>query len=139
MSHTHPYRHGSQPLLRTTQKVYTKSMTLHIKRAYDPPAQGDGYRVLVDRLWPRGISKDALALDEWCRDIAPSDQLRRWFGHDPARFADFAQKYRAELAANPATATVQSIVQHHATVTLLYGAKDTEHNQAVVLRDYLAH
>lgn len=112
-------------------------MTVQIKRIYDGPAANDGFRILVDRIWPRGVSKDKAALDEWLKDIAPSTELRSWFGHDPAKFAEFRQRYEKELAANSTVATLQNILHTHPIVTLLYSAQDTEHNQAVVLRDYL--
>ncbi|MHA6695341.1 DUF488 domain-containing protein [Homoserinimonas sp. A520] len=113
-------------------------MTVVIKRVYDDPGQRDGYRVLVDRIWPRGLSKDSAHLDEWVKDVAPTDELRSWFGHDPDRFDDFAKRYREELAANPVLESLREIIRSHRKVTLLYGARDTEHNQAVVLRDHLA-
>ena len=110
---------------------------VRIKRAYEPASRGDGYRVLVDRLWPRGIAKDALRLDLWAKDVAPSTALRRWFGHDPARFREFARRYHAELRAEPARAALAELAARAArgTVTLVYGARDEEHNGAVVLRD----
>ena len=110
---------------------------IRVKRIYDPPDGKDGARVLVDRLWPRGVSKDRAKLTLWLKDIAPSDDLRRWFGHDPPRFAEFSRRYRAELGANKeAVSRVQDLTKA-GTVTLLYGARDTEHNEARVLADYL--
>lgn len=108
-----------------------------IKRIYEPPESNDGYRVLVDRLWPRGVSKDKAALDEWLKEVGPSDELRQWFGHDPAKYIEFKKRYEQELATNPAFAQLQKIVQEHPSVTLLYGAHDSEHNQAVVLLSLL--
>ncbi len=110
---------------------------VRIKRAYEEPARGDGYRVLVDRLWPRGMRKEALRLDLWAKDLAPSPALRRWFGHEPARFGGFARRYHAELRAAAARALLADLTRRasHGTVTLLYGARDEEHNGAVVLRD----
>lgn len=108
-----------------------------IKRIYASPSKADGYRVLVDRLWPRGVSKDKAKLDEWLKDVAPSDELRKWFNHDPAKFAEFKKRYERELAQNPALETLRSIVKEHGTVTLLYGAHDAEHNQAAVLCELL--
>lgn len=108
-----------------------------IKRVYDDPSPSDGYRILVDRLWPRGLSKDAAHVDAWLKDVGPSTQLRRWFGHDPERFAEFAERYRAELDGSDAFARLREESRQHDTITLVYGAKDTEHNQAVVLRDLL--
>lgn len=97
----------------------------------------DGYRVLVDRLWPRGVAKDKAHIDSWLKEVGPSNELRNWFGHDPAKWSAFQKKYAAELAQSPAVKELQEIVRKHKTVTLLYGAKDEQHNQAVVLRDYL--
>jgi uncharacterized protein YeaO (DUF488 family) len=110
-----------------------------IKRAYEAPEAADGYRVLVDRLWPRGVRKDALAVDAWLKEIGPSDELRRWFGHDPARWEEFAARYRDELRREPAAGLVADVVARakRGPVTLVYGAKDELHNQAVVLRDVI--
>jgi uncharacterized protein YeaO (DUF488 family) len=110
---------------------------VRIKRAYEELARSDGYRVLVDRLWPRGVKKDALRLDLWAKEIAPSPALRRWFGHDPARFRDFTRRYHAELRRDPARSLLADLAQRaaHGTVTLVYGARDEVHNGAVVLRD----
>lgn len=108
-----------------------------IKRIYDEPAADDGYRVLIDRLWPRGVSKEKAAVDLWLKDIAPSPELREWFGHKPELFPEFQKRYLAELAKNPAVHTLQDLTKQHQIVTLLYAAKDTEHNQAVVLVAYL--
>jgi uncharacterized protein YeaO (DUF488 family) len=107
------------------------------KRAYERAAASDGYRVLVDRLWPRGVKKEALRLDLWAKDLAPSPELRRWFGHDPARFREFAERYHAELEADPARSLLAALVRRAARgpVTLVYGARDEHHNGAVVLRD----
>ncbi len=107
------------------------------KRAYEKPAASDGYRVLVDRLWPRGVKKEALRLDRWAKDVAPSPALRTWFAHDPARFREFARRYHAELRAGPARAVLADLTRRavSGTVTLVYGARDEEHNGAVVLRD----
>jgi len=111
-------------------------MKIVIKRAYDTPAD-DGYRVLVDRLWPRGVRKEAAALDEWDKDVAPSTELRQWFGHDPAKFEEFRARYEAELAASDAPQQLLERAAGHDTLTLIYAAKDPECNHAVVLRDYL--
>ncbi len=110
---------------------------VRIKRAYAEPARGDGYRVLVDRLWPRGVKTEALRLDLWARELAPSPALRKWFGHDPARFGDFARRYQAELRHDPARSLLADLSRRaaHGVVTLVYGARDEEHNGAVVLRD----
>lgn len=109
---------------------------LRLSRAYEPPRRGDGHRVLVERLWPRGVKKEALRLDEWCKDVAPSPELRRWFGHDPERFPEFSRRYRAELKKQPAAAALAALVERAAAgaVTLVYGARDQEHNSAVVLK-----
>lgn len=111
--------------------------TVRLKRVYEPPSAEDGARVLVDRLWPRGLRKEDAELTVWLKDIAPSAELRRWFGHDPARWTEFIGRYRAELAANtPAVRHLQDLVKR-GPVTLLYGARDTAHNHALVLSDYL--
>jgi uncharacterized protein YeaO (DUF488 family) len=104
---------------------------------YDDLARSDGYRVLVDRLWPRGISKEKAALDEWEKNIAPSTQLREWFGHEPAKFAEFTQRYTDELRHNPAVKEFHERMKQHDRVILLYGAKDKTMNQAVVLEAFL--
>lgn len=110
---------------------------VNIKRIYDTAAATDGYRVLVDRLWPRGMSKDKAKLDEWLKEVGPSDELRQWFGHDPAKYDEFQKRYVAELRQNPAFGDLQKTVRQHETVTLLYSAHDSEHNQAVVLQGLL--
>jgi uncharacterized protein YeaO (DUF488 family) len=106
------------------------------KRAYERASRSDGYRVLVDRLWPRGIRKESLPLHLWAKDVAPSPELRQWFGHDPARFPSFARRYEAELRSPEARAVLDDLTRRaaHGTVTLVYGARDEEHNGAVVLR-----
>ena len=108
-----------------------------IKRVYAEPGADDGYRILVDRLWPRGLRKEAAHLDLWLKDIAPSPALRTWFGHDPARFAEFRERYVAELKANTdAVAEIERILAQ-IPVTLVYAAHDEAHNHAVVLKDFL--
>jgi uncharacterized protein YeaO (DUF488 family) len=114
-------------------------MKIAIKRAYDGVADSDGYRVLVDRLWPRGVKKELLALNEWDKDVAPSGELRVWFGHDPAKFDQFRAKYEKELKTSDAPQQLLKRAAGKDTLTLVYSAKDTERNQAVVLRDYLSH
>lgn len=114
------------------------SHEIRIRRVYDPPERGDGARVLVDRLWPRGLSKDRAGLAAWLKDIAPSAELRAWFGHDPERFAEFSRRYRAELAGNGAAVDELRSLIAKGPVTLLYGAHDEAHNNAVVLADWLA-
>lgn len=113
------------------------SPVIRLKRIYAPAAEEDGIRVLVDRLWPRGVSKDRAALALWCRDAAPSTELRRWFGHDPDRWAAFQDRYRAELRANDAALSPLRDLVRRGPVTLLYAARDEAHNEAVVLRDVL--
>jgi uncharacterized protein YeaO (DUF488 family) len=110
---------------------------IQIKRIYDPPAGDDGFRVLIDRIWPRGVKKSEAALDLWLKDAAPSAALRRWFGHDPARWEEFRARYRAELKdQEEALATLRKHAQR-GRVTLLYAARDSEHNNAVVLQELL--
>ena len=111
---------------------------LKLKRIYDPPEPSDGYRVLVDRLWPRGFSKERAKLDLWLKEIAPSDALRKWFGHDPGRWCEFQNRYRRELREKSALLSqFRSIKRKNRTLTLLYGARDDRHNQAVVLKQVL--
>ena len=111
------------------------SSRVWLRRAYDLPTRNDGYRVLVDRIWPRGVSKDELQLDEWCRNIAPSDALRRWFDHDPSRWAQFCEHYRTELDENADVLATIVDRTKSGRVTLVYAARDREHNNAVALRD----
>ena len=110
---------------------------LQIKRIYDEPSATDGYRILVDRLWPRGIAKERAALDLWLKEIAPSRELRVWFGHDPAKFAEFRERYLEELKDNPAVKEILQLTQQHPTTTLLYGAKNPVINHAAVLKEFL--
>ena len=110
---------------------------VRIKRIYEPPQAADGARVLVDRLWPRGLRKEAAALTGWHKDVAPSLTLRRWFGHDPARWQAFRARYRAELDANAAALAPLRELARAGPLTLLYGARDGAHNHAVVLAEYL--
>lgn len=115
-------------------------MALQIKRIYDPFQERDGMRLLVDRLWPRGISKEQARLDRWVKELAPSRQLRIWFGHKPEKFEEFAVLYRAELDTSAeAQATAQQIVlqSRETMITLLYGAKDPQINHAIILKAYL--
>ena len=112
---------------------------IKLKRAYEKPARDDGERVLVDRLWPRGVSKDEAAIKSWAKELAPTTELREWFGHDPALWPEFQKKYKAELKKNEA---VQAFYEEHRetkVLTLVYGAKDEQHNHALVLREYLEH
>ena len=110
---------------------------LRIKRTYDASARGDGQRILVERLWPRGMKKEAVAADAWMKDVAPSTELRQWFGHQVDRWSEFRRRYRKELAAHPDAWEPILDAEHRGTVTLLYSAHDVLHNGAVVLRDYL--
>jgi uncharacterized protein YeaO (DUF488 family) len=110
---------------------------IKLKRVYETPETSDGLRVLVERLWPRGMKKKTLNLDEWLKDVAPSSALRRWFGHDPARWDEFRQRYTAELNAHPAAWQPILEAAHKSTVTLLFSSHDVEHNNAVALRAYL--
>jgi len=112
-------------------------MEIRLKRAYDDPAEDDGYRVLIDRLWPRGVSRERARLDEWAKELAPSAELRRWFGHEPARFAEFRARYEVELGEQEAKLDELRGRARQGTLTLVYGARDTEHNDAVVLADVL--
>lgn len=111
--------------------------TFGIKRIYDPPADDDGCRVLVDRLWPRGMSRDNAAIDVWLKDVAPSTGLRKDFNHRPGRFVEFSERYRVELDSNPAVETLLELAAGHPRITLLYAARNTEANHALVLLDYL--
>jgi uncharacterized protein YeaO (DUF488 family) len=108
-----------------------------IKRVYDPPSAHDGKRILVDRLWPRGLKRDEAAIDEWMKELAPSDELRKWFSHDPAKWPEFKKRYRKELEAKSGLLGELKGYARHGTATLLYAAKDTEHNNAVVLKEFL--
>jgi len=110
---------------------------IQLKRAYEEPSPADGYRVLVDRLWPRGVSRDRAHLDEWTRELAPSAELRRWFGHDPERYDEFRRRYREELAAHEYKVDELRGRARQGTLTLVYAARDTEHNDAVVLAELL--
>jgi len=112
-------------------------VNIRLKRAYDPPEKGDGSRILVDRLWPRGLSKEKAKIDLWLKEIAPSTELRKWFGHDPEKWDEFQKRYRAELKENKEAVDKlkKALKQGHAT--LIYSAHDEEHNDAVVLQEYL--
>jgi uncharacterized protein YeaO (DUF488 family) len=126
---------------KTTEPyILVQETMVKLKRAYDPPAPSDGYRVLVDRLWPRGVRKQNLEIDAWERPVAPSSDLRRWFGHDPKRWSAFRQRYRHELREGSASERLQELAARAArgTVTLIFASHDREHNNAVVLKDELA-
>ncbi|MGA7488546.1 MAG: DUF488 domain-containing protein [Xanthobacteraceae bacterium] len=113
------------------------SSRIKLKRVYEPAARSDGTRVLVDRLWPRGLRKEAAAIDHWLKDLAPSTALRQWFGHDVERWAEFRQRYRAEIAEHPEALAALESLARKGPVTLLFGAHDELHNNAVVLRELL--
>ena len=111
-------------------------MRVMLKRAYETPAASDGYRVLVDRLWPRGLAKVNARIDLWLKEVAPSTELRQWFGHDPAKWAEFRKRYHAELKGNPAWTQLESL-SHQKKLTLVYAARDQVHNEAAVLQELL--
>ncbi len=114
-----------------------QDLTIKLKRAYDKPANDDGTRILVDRIWPRGLSKERAHIDLWLKDVAPSSELRKWFAHDPARFSEFRQRYQQELATGSGQDALQKLrdLAHQQPVTLIFSAHDTDHNNAVILRD----
>jgi uncharacterized protein YeaO (DUF488 family) len=113
-------------------------MTTRTKRVYEEPSDADGIRVLVDRVWPRGLSKERARVDHWLKDVAPSAPLRKWFNHEPAKWEEFRHRYFAELDENPEPARALFRIARRKRVTLLFGAKDEDHNNAVALKDYLA-
>jgi uncharacterized protein YeaO (DUF488 family) len=112
-------------------------MPVSSKRIYDPPSHGDGHRVLIDGIWPRGITRERAAIDEWARELAPSAQLRRWYGHEPERFDEFDRRYRAELAAQRERLSELRRRSRSGVVTLVFAARDAEHSNATVLADVL--
>ncbi len=114
-------------------------MNIQLRRAYEPPSPHDGRRFLVDRLWPRGKTKASLQLDAWVKDVAPSTELRKWFGHDPAKWPEFKERYRQELEAHPEVLAPLRDAAREGPITLVYGAKDEQHNEAVVLKEVLAN
>ena len=121
-----------------TQKI-SSSGSIKLKRVYETPIRADGFRILVDRLWPRGIAKEKARVDLWLKDIAPSTELRTWFGHDPAKWEDFQKRYKQELLQNePALENLRRIIKEEKKVTLLFAASDEIHNNAVILRTFLA-
>lgn len=133
-----PPRHACTSRLPATfGRVLTGTVDLQVKRVYDEPSPGDGLRVLVDRLWPRGLTKERAAVDVWAKDAAPSTELRKGFHHGGMAWDDFADAYRAELAGNPAVVALREELAGHPVVTLLYGAHDSAHNHAVLLREAL--
>ena len=118
----------------------SKSITaanVQLKRAYEPPARSDGARILIDRLWPRGVTKKSAAIDEWIKDVAPSTALRQWFGHDPARWQEFRRRYAGEVRQNPGYLGKLRARARQGPITLVFSAHDEVHNDAVVLRDLL--
>ena len=111
---------------------------IRIKRVYEEPAKEDGHRILVDRLWPRGLTKERAKVDLWVKEIAPSDALRKWFGHEPEKWPEFAKRYRSELAKKKdLLKEVKKLEREHGTVTMLYGRKDEKQNQAVLIASAL--
>ncbi len=112
---------------------------IHLKRAYEAPSSADGVRILVDRLWPRGVSKERAAIDRWMKEVAPSTELRRWFGHDPKRWNGFRRRYRAELSHRVELLRELRALTRKGRLTLVYAARDEAHNEAIVLRDVLIH
>ena len=110
---------------------------MKLKRVYLPAEETDGYRILVDRLWPRGISKEKAKIDLWLKEVAPSNELRKWFGHDPERFNEFTGRYKAELQASGALEELRQAIQEHPNATLLYASHYEQHNNAVVLQELL--
>ena len=115
---------------------------IRIKRAYDAAARSDGPRILVDRIWPRGVAKEDAELEAWLKGLAPTTELRKWFGHDPEKWTEFQRRYLKELKQNDAAEDLeklQSIIEKHKRLTLVFAAKDTEHNNAVALRDFLSN
>ena len=117
--------------------MMSSSLDIRLKRAYEPPAAGDGTRVLIDRLWPRGVAKAKAAIDHWLRDLAPSTELRRWFHHDPALWDEFQRRYTSELDGHSERLYELLRLAHTGPLTLVYGARDEQHNDAVVLRRVL--
>ena len=113
-------------------------MAIKLKRVYEEPAKSDGIRILVDRLWPRGLTKEKAHVDLWLKEVAPSNDLRKWFAHDPAKWPEFKARYKAELNHNRTQLALLKQAVAKGPATLLYGAKDTEHNEAVVLQDLLS-
>jgi uncharacterized protein YeaO (DUF488 family) len=110
---------------------------IRLKRAYEAPLPEDGKRILVDRLWPRGLRKADAAIDRWLKEIAPSSELRRWFGHDPSRWEEFQRRYRGELSAHTDLLAELCALAREGTLTLVYSARDEDHNQAIALREIL--
>jgi uncharacterized protein YeaO (DUF488 family) len=114
-----------------------RNANIRLKRAYEAPQKSDGTRILVDRLWPRGLSKENAKIDLWLKEIAPTTELRKWFGHDRKKWANFAARYRRELGSHPKQLDVIRNKASKGAVTLIYAARDTEHNEAVILKQVL--
>ena len=112
-------------------------MNIKLKRVYEKPGKDDGFRILVDRLWPRGLTKEKASVDLWLKEIAPSTELRKWFGHDPAKWKKFRARYESEIRHNKEVFTVLEQKAREGSITLLYGARDQEHNEALVLKQFL--
>jgi uncharacterized protein YeaO (DUF488 family) len=131
---------GQSPALAKMPHMPRKKLKISIKRAYEDPAPEDGYRVLVDRMWPRGRSKAELKLEQWARDLAPGPELRKWFGHDPERWDVFRQRYLRELGTPEQQERIRHLLAEAGghPITLVYGAKDEEHNHALVLQQLLS-
>ena len=110
---------------------------ISVKRVYEPASENDGYRILVDRLWPRGLAKTKTHVDEWLKDVAPSNELRKWFNHEAEKWTEFKKSYKAELKESNAIEILQPLLKKYKHITLLFGAKDEGHNQAIVLKEYL--
>ena len=123
------------PRGETDERPQAPSPAIRLKRAYEDPSPADGVRVLVERLWPRGLSKELAAVDHWPKEVAPSTELRKWFGHDPAKWPEFRRRYRDELCGRPAELERLRRLAGEGTVTFVYGSRDTEHNSAAVLRE----
>ncbi|MCR8913157.1 DUF488 family protein [Marinobacter panjinensis] len=115
-------------------------MDIRLKRAYDRPARSDGPRILVDRIWPRGVAKEDAGIANWLKGLAPSTELRKWFGHDPAKWSEFCEHYLKELQSDDVAedlSTLRKLLDEHKRITLVFAAKDTEHNNAVALRNFV--
>jgi uncharacterized protein YeaO (DUF488 family) len=126
-----------RPTDKKEERKPSSRFVIKTKRVYEKPTARDGIRLLIDRVWPRGLKKDELALDGWLKDVAPSDRMRKWFGHDPRRWNEFRRRYFAELRGKTEVWTAILEKARESNVTLLYGARDTEHNNAAALRDFL--
>jgi uncharacterized protein YeaO (DUF488 family) len=113
------------------------AIVIRLKRIYQPPAKEDGFRILVERLWPRGVSKERARVDLWLKDVAPSPELRTWYGHDPSKWGEFQERYRAELQRNPELERMRQLIEEKKEVTFVYAARDETRNSALVLKLYL--